>query len=552
MITYGSLCTGYDGIGLGLAVAGVPVRPLWLAEVEPAMCRVLKREHDGVPNVGDVKIAPWQLAPHVALMSSGDPCQTISIAGRQQGRKDPRFLWPWVRNAYRQVMPDVLFFENVANIVSHDGGRTLAERLDDLRTDGYEVRWCVLGACAVGAPHHRHRWYAVAVRWHGDGPVPVARRVDGGKAICGAPRSGGRFLLPTPVARDGDGRGEGDAAYWTRKGRPDGEGAPLGAVVNLLPTPDASMSTRGGMLSPAAALRRIADNDRSSNLDDVVASLLPTPVTSDGTAGPGRTEGREGGDDLRTLVVRLLPTPRASDGEKGRGNPGQVYGSGSVPLSGAVALLPTPMAERSGTNVGGAAGRVGDVRPSLDSVHRLLPTPMVGDAQGGHSEPEVGGERPSGAKRMDTLGSVTRLLPTPLAADGERTSAAMARGNPTLNGAALLLPTPTTSNKQGNHVNNRGDLLLPGIAVRPEVWGRYADAVALWETITGVPAPAPTEPGAKGAPRLSAALPEWMMGLRPGLLTDELSRPEALKGAGNGVVPLACAAAWHVCTAPLD
>jgi len=42
-----------------------------------------------------------------------------------------------------------------------------------------------------------------------------------------------------------------------------------------------------------------------------------------------------------------------------------------------------------------------------------------------------------------------------------------------------------------------------------------------------------------------------MMGLRPGLLTDELSRPEALKGAGNGVVPLACAAAWRVCTAPL-
>lgn len=387
MITYGSLCTGYDGIGLGLALAGVPLAPLWLAEVEPAMCRVLKREHDSVPNVGDVKVAPWNLAPHVRLMSSGDPCQSISIAGRQAGREDPRFLWPWVREAYRAVMPDVLFFENVANIVSHDKGRTLAERFEHLREDGYEVRWCVLGACAVGAPHHRHRWYAVAVRWTGDGPVPAARRVGGGKAICGAPRSGGRFLLPTPVARDADGRNEGDRAYWERHGKPNGEGAPLGAVVNLLPTPDASMATRGGMLSPAAALVRIADNGRSSNLDDVVASLLPTPVTSDA---------------------------------------------------------------------------------------------------------------------------------------------------------------------HGNDTNNRGELLLPGIVIRPEVWGKYAEAVALWEAITGTPAPAPTEPGAKGAPRLSPALPEWMMGLRPGLLTDELSRPEALKGAGNGVVPLACAAAWRICTAPLD
>jgi DNA (cytosine-5)-methyltransferase 1 len=485
-VSYGSLCTGYDGIGMGLTLAGVPVRPRWLAEVEPAMSRVLKREHDGVPNVGDIKIAPWSLAPAVQIMSSGDPCQSISIAGRQAGRDDPRFLWPWVRDAYRAVRPGCLFFENVANIVSHDGGRTLAERHEHLRADGYEVRWCVLGACAVGAPHHRHRYYAVAA-YVGPG-APEAVRVDDGKAICGAPRSGGRFLLPSPMARDGDGRGEGDVEYWQRRlaARGRTNGMPLGAAVNLLPTPDASMSTRGGMLSPGAALLRVADNRRSSNLDDVVASLLPSPMARDGLSGPGRTARREGGDDLRTLVT-LLPTPRASDGEKGRGNPGQVYGSGTLPLSGAVALLPTPLAERSGHNRGGSGGRGDDqpVRPSLDSVQ-------------------------------------------------------------------WLLPTPTVSNVSGNKANGETPprLLLPGIVVQPEVWGKYAEAVALWEVITGVPAPVPTEPGAKGAPRLSPRLPEWMMGLRPGLLTDELSRPEALKGAGNGVVPLACAAAWRLCTAP--
>ena len=462
LITYGSLCTGYDGIGLGLALAGVPVRPLWLAEVEPAMSRVLKREHDGVPNVGDVKVAPWHLAPHVKLMSSGDPCQSISIAGRQAGRDDPRFLWPWVREAYLAVRPDVLFFENVANIVSHDKGRTLAERHDNLRADGYEVRWCVLGACAVGAPHHRHRYYAVAVRWAGAGEVPLARRMDGG-----------RYMLPTPVARDADGRGEGSPEYWATRSERRNNGAPLGAVVNLLPTPDASMATRGGMLSPPMALRRMADQGRSTNLDDAVASLLSTPTARDGLSGPGRTAAREGGDDLRTLVT-LLPTPRASDGEKGRGNPGQVYGSGTLPLSGAVALLPTPMAERSGTNVGGAAGRVGEVRPSLDSVARLLPTPMVGDATGGHSEPEMGGVRPeSGAKRMDSLGSVTRLLPTPTAGDSDRGT---------------------------NSFGSTGSPMLGAAVARPETWGKFAEAVALWETITGVPAPAPTEPGAKGAP----------------------------------------------------
>lgn len=418
-ISYGSLCTGYDGLGTALRLADSPIVERWFAENDPAMSEVLKREHPDVPNVGDVKAAPWHLAPHTDLMSSGDPCQSISIAGRQEGRADPRFLWPWVRDAYRTVQPGGIFFENVANIVSHDKGRTLAERLEHLRTDGYAVRWTVLGACAVGAPHHRHRWYAVAA-YVGAG-APEAVRV-GTKALCGAPRSGGRWMLPTPTARDGNGRGEGSAEFWERRQgrRGSKESPPLGAVVNLLPTPDASMATRGGLLSAPMALKRIADPMRSSNLDDVVASLLPTPITSDGTAGPGRTVNREGANDLRTAVT-LLPTPKASDGSNG--GPNQRDGAGNY---------------------------------YLPAIANLLP---------------------------DT-----------------------------------------------------------------EAWGKYADAIALWELIIGIPAPAPTEISPKGSRRLNPALPEWMMGLRPGLLTDHLDRADALKGAGNGVVPLAAAAAWRLLT----
>jgi DNA (cytosine-5)-methyltransferase 1 len=413
-VTYGSLCTGYDGIGLGLRLAGMGIEPLWVAENEEAMARVLKREHPDVPNVGDIKVAPWDLAPHVRLMSSGDPCQSISIAGRQAGRDDPRFLWPWVRAAYREVRPDVLFFENVANIVSHDKGRTMAERFEHLREDGYEVRWCVLGACAVGAPHHRHRWYAVAVRV-GQG-APLARRVGGKVAICGAPRNSGRMLLASPKASDTFGSGVGR----TERGEKPWHDLP--SHVAMLPTPNARDGGPRGTPTVEHAARRAADPMRSLNLED------------------------------------------------------------------AIVLLPTPMADRSGNNRGGSAGREGQpVRPSLDSVHALL-------------------------------------------------------------------PTPTVSNAQGNRYNGESPprLLLPGVAIEHEsTWGKYAAAIALWEQVTGVPAPVPTEPNSRGdGRRLNPALPEWMMGLRPGLLTGELSRNDALKGAGNGVVPQAAAAAWRLLTAP--
>lgn len=370
VFTYGSLCTGYDGIGQGISLAGLSLRHLFCAEVDPSVTEVLKVELPGVPNVGDIKALDWSWRwPEVDVLSSGDPCQSISVAGRREGREDPRFLWPWVMEAVWRLRPRFVFLENVANMVAHDGGRTMAERFENLRNAGYAVRWTVIGACAVGAPHHRHRWFALAARMD-TGVVPEAVRI-GMKAWCGAPRSGGRTVLPSP---------------------------------------------------------RSSDHQRG--------------------AEPGRRS--------RT-------------------------GTGGT-LFDACALLPTPMSDRSGNNRGGGSGREGQpVRPSLDGIRHLLPTPRATDGTNG--------------------------------GPGQRGSA--------------------------------GDLAMPS-ACQPEHWGRYAEAVTMWEQITGVPAPAPTTPGPNGGVRLNPELPEWMMGLPPGLLTQRMSRNEALKAAGNGVVPLQAAAAWRM------
>lgn len=71
-------------------------------------------------------------------------------------------------------------------------------------------------------------------------------------------------------------------------------------------------------------------------------------------------------------------------------------------------------------------------------------------------------------------------------------------------------------------------------------WGDYAAAIARWECVLGRPAPAPTEPGRTGQPRLAPAFVEWMMGLPEGHVTDPaigISRNDQLKALGNGVVP---------------
>ena len=68
---------------------------------------------------------------------------------------------------------------------------------------------------------------------------------------------------------------------------------------------------------------------------------------------------------------------------------------------------------------------------------------------------------------------------------------------------------------------------------------QYAPAITRWEHLTR-PAPSPTEPTGKGgAHRLSPAFVEWLMGLPDGWVTDVpgITRNEALKALGNGVVP---------------
>ena len=111
-----------------------------------------------------------------------------------------------------------------------------------------------------------------------------------------------------------------------------------------------------------------------------------------------------------------------------------------------------------------------------------------------------------------------------------------------------LLPTPSVADTQGGRKHRSGgrsdELLLNGIA-HHDRWGDYASAIARHEQALGRPAPAPTEPGPKGQPRLSPAFVEFMMMLPAGWVTDVpgVTRTEALKILGNGVCPPQCVAA---------
>jgi DNA (cytosine-5)-methyltransferase 1 len=159
--------------------------------------------------------------------------------------------------------------------------------------------------------------------------------------------------------------------------------------------------------------------------------------------------------------------------------------------------------------------------------------------------------------------AVLSLLPTPTVVDmGERktldewdawTAAMKARhnsgnghGNSLSIEARRLLPTPTTtqrgtdarlSEREGARANLHNEVAL---FASTQSFGKYEDAVRRHEAAFGRAAPAPTEPtGRGGAPSLSPRFVEWMMVLPDGHVTDVpgVTRNQALKALGNGVVP---------------
>lgn len=167
MLKLGSTCTGYGGLDLAVADVFPGIEHAWVSDVckfdkdgnaghhDPcrAPCSILAHRFPGVPNLGDMKSIDWANVEPVDIFTAGYPCQPFSHAGRRRGTNDPRHLWPFIREAIRSLRPRLSFLENV------DGHRSLGfdRVVGDMAEDGMHVRWVVLPASRVGAPHQRKR-----------------------------------------------------------------------------------------------------------------------------------------------------------------------------------------------------------------------------------------------------------------------------------------------------------------------------------------------------------------------------------------------------------
>ena len=170
-ITHLSLCSGYEGIGLGLRRVLPNLREIAYVEREgfPVANLVAKMEEgelDAAPVFTDVKSFPYRkFRGLVDILSGGFPCQPFSTAGKREGVDDPRHLFPFIRDGIRECQPGIVFLENVEGIISAktaDGESVLQYVLRELEGLGYRATAGVFSAAEVGAPHQRKRVFILA------------------------------------------------------------------------------------------------------------------------------------------------------------------------------------------------------------------------------------------------------------------------------------------------------------------------------------------------------------------------------------------------------
>lgn len=164
-----SFFAGVGGIDLGFAKNGF--QTIYANEIDEYPVKTYELNSNIKVDCRDVRVVSEEAdkLPDFDIMLAGFPCQAFSIAGYRQGFDDEKgrgTLFFELIKIIRVKQPEVVFLENVKNLVSHNNGDTFETILDALRKEGYqEPHYAVLNAMEYGnVPQNRERIYIVAFK----------------------------------------------------------------------------------------------------------------------------------------------------------------------------------------------------------------------------------------------------------------------------------------------------------------------------------------------------------------------------------------------------
>ena len=161
-MTHLSLFTGIGGLDLAAEWAGFET--VGQCEWADYPTKVLEKHWPDVPRWRDIRTLTGESFYErtglrtVDIISGGFPCQPFSVAGKQKGKEDDRYLWPEMLRVIRELRPKWVVGENVSGLVRS----ALTDVLSGLEEIGYQARTYSTEARDVGGCFRGQRIAIVA------------------------------------------------------------------------------------------------------------------------------------------------------------------------------------------------------------------------------------------------------------------------------------------------------------------------------------------------------------------------------------------------------
>ena len=159
-----SFFAGVGGIDLGFEQTK-KFQTVYANEIDPFPVKTFEKNFSIKVDCRDIKEVSGSDIPKVDVFLAGFPCQAFSVAGYRKGFEDEKgrgTLFFELLRLIKAKKPQIVFLENVKNLVGHDNGNTFRVIIEALQDAGYHIKYQVLNAMDYGnIPQNRERIYIV-------------------------------------------------------------------------------------------------------------------------------------------------------------------------------------------------------------------------------------------------------------------------------------------------------------------------------------------------------------------------------------------------------